>query len=276
MRAALLQLTVSDDPAENRREVLHRIKEAADTGAQFVLTPEVTNVISPDPAHLAAVLQTEDRDETLAALCDAARVYGITLVIGSLALRTDDPDGRYANRSFLIDPQGQIQARYDKIHMFDVEISDAETYRESDRYRPGVSACLADAGFATLGMCICYDMRFPHLARDLAQAGADILTFPSAFSQVTGAAHWEPLLRARAIETGCWVIAPAQTGTHPTSHPKPRKTWGHSMVVDPWGEVRLDAGEAAGVYTVDLNLEMVDQARRRVPALRHDRPYAKP
>ena len=202
MKAALLQLNVSDDPAANLSRTRAFVAEAAGGGAGFVLTPEVTNCVSQDRKRQSRVLQHEADDLTLKGLREAAIRHGIWLSVGSLALKTGDPDGRFANRSFLIDPAGQIVARYDKIHMFDVTVSDTETYRESAGYRPGDKAVVTDTPFAKLGLSICYDIRFAYLYRALAQAGAEVLLIPSAFSPVTGEAHWEPLLRARAIETG--------------------------------------------------------------------------
>ncbi|MEY4305078.1 MAG: hypothetical protein RIT52_1253, partial [Pseudomonadota bacterium] len=169
-----------------------------------------------------------------------------------------------------------IAARYDKIHMFDVNVSDTEIYRESSAYRPGTAAVVADAGFAKIGMAVCYDLRFPHLFRSLAQAGAQILTVPAAFNHITGAAHWEVLLRARAIETGCFVLAPAQTGFHPETGGKGRRTYGHSLAIAPWGEVLADAGTEPGVTLVDLDLAEVAKARSRVPSLTHDREFTAP
>ncbi|SDI80003.1 carbon-nitrogen hydrolase family protein [Aliiruegeria lutimaris] len=276
MRAGLLQLNVSDDPAANLTETLARVEEAVGAGAEFVLTPEVTNCLSGSATRQREVLQGQAEDITLAALREAATRHGIWLLIGSLALKTDDPDGRFANRSFLIDPEGAIVARYDKIHMFDVTVSETETYRESAGYRPGTEAVLAETPFGKLGLTICYDIRFPHLYRRLAQAGAGILTIPAAFSPVTGAAHWELLLRARAIETGAFVLAPAQCGVHPTSRGKQRRTHGHSMVVAPWGEVLADAGEDPTVMLVDIDMAEVTRARSRVPSLTHDRPFGGP
>jgi len=276
MKVALLQLTSSDDPAENLEIVRGMMRQAADQGARFILTPEVTNCVSSSRTHQAAVLSTQDDDATLAGLREEAAQLGVWLLIGSLALKTTDPDGRFANRSFLIGPDGAIGAWYDKIHMFDVQVSEVETYRESAGFRPGDSAVLADAGFAKIGMTVCYDVRFPHLHRSLAQAGAQILTVPAAFSPVTGAAHWEPLLRARAIETGCYVLAPAQTGLHPSSTGGTRRTYGHSMVISPWGEVLADAGTEPGITFVDLAMDDVAQARARVPALMHDRKFTPP
>ena len=275
-RAALLQLNASDDPAANLLATRDLVARAVAAGAGFVLTPEVTNCVSASRTHQRAVLSPESQDRTLAGLCDAAARHGVWLLIGSLALKTDDPDGRFANRSFLIAPDGAIVARYDKIHMFDVEISETESYRESAGFRPGDRTALAQTPFGTVGLTICYDIRFAHLYRALAQAGAEILTVPAAFSPVTGAAHWEVLLRARAIETGCYVLAPAQTGTHPAGVGKPRQTWGHSMAVAPWGEVLADAGTEPGITCIDIDRAEVARARARVPALTHDRPFGPP
>ena len=276
MKAALLQLTSGDDPQANIVMVRNMMRQAAGQGAEFILTPEVTNCVSTSRAHQAAVLMAQDNDPSLVALCAEAAELGVWLLIGSLALKTRDADGRFANRSFLIAPDGTIRAWYDKIHMFDVQVTETETYRESAGYRPGDRAVLADAGFAKIGMTVCYDIRFPHLHRALAQAGAQILTIPAAFSPVTGAAHWEPLLRARAIETGCYVLAPAQTGLHPSSTGGMRRTYGRSMVISPWGEVLADAGTDPGVTVVDLVMGDVAQARARVPALTHDRRFVPP
>ncbi|MCC5970174.1 MAG: carbon-nitrogen hydrolase family protein [Pararhodobacter sp.] len=276
MRAGLMQLSVSDDPQVNLGPVRDAVRQAVAGGAGFVLTPEVTNCVSSSRSHQHRVLRHEEDDPMLALLRDEAARAGIWLLAGSLVLKTHDADGRFANRSFLIDPSGTVTARYDKIHMFDVEVSETETYRESAAIRPGDQAVLAQTPFATLGLSVCYDIRFPQLYRALAQAGAQVLTVPAAFSPVTGTAHWEVLLRARAIETGCYVLAPAQTGDHPTTYGKPRATWGHSMAVAPWGEVLLDAGTEPGVFFVDLDMTEVTKARKRVPALAHDRPFAAP
>ncbi|NNE52248.1 MAG: carbon-nitrogen hydrolase family protein [Sulfitobacter sp.] len=276
MQAALLQLNVTDDPAANLTVTAGLLREAIAAGAQFVLTPEVTNCISTSRKHQNDVLQPEESDITLAAMRLEAEKAGIWLLIGSLALKTTDPDGRFANRSFLIGPDGRIHAKYDKLHMFDVDISPTETWRESDGYRPGDRAVLTETDFARIGMTICYDMRFSHLYRALARAGANVLTVPAAFSPVTGAAHWHSLLRARAIESGCWVIAPAQTGTHASENQRTRDTYGHSLVVDPWGEVVLDAGTDPGVYKFDLDMGKVEEARARVPSLANAREFTGP
>jgi predicted amidohydrolase len=252
------------------------IEEAVAGGAGFVLTPEVTNCLTSSRKHQHSVLHHEDEDPTLAALRKEAARHGIWLLIGSLGVKTHDEDERFANRQILIDPQGEIVARYDKIHMFDVDVTPEETYRESDGYRPGTRAVVADTPFAKIGMTICYDVRFPYLHRRLAKAGAQVLVAPAAFSHVTGAAHWHALLQARAIETGCYVLAPAQTGVHPASVGKSRQTYGHSLVVAPWGEILSDAGTDVGVSYVDLDLEKVSQARRQVPSLSHDREFDGP
>ncbi|TDX31967.1 carbon-nitrogen hydrolase family protein [Rhodovulum visakhapatnamense] len=276
MRAALIQLTSSDLPDENIGLVRESMHEAVAGGADLILTPEVTNCLSPSRVRQNEVLKEEADDPTLAALRQEAASLGVWLLIGSLGLKTSDPDGRFANRSFLIGPGGAIAARYDKIHMFDVEISETETFRESDGYRPGTRAVVAPTPFGTMGLAICYDLRFPHLFRALAHAGAEILTVPAAFSPVTGAAHWEPLLRARAIENGCYVLAPAQCGLHPAAEGRPRRTHGHSLAVSPWGEVLADGGEAPGIVYVDLDREEVVRARARVPSIFHDRDFEAP
>lgn len=276
MQGAILQLNVSDDPVANLAVTLEMLRKAVAGGAQFVLTPEVTNCISTSRKHQQQVLQFEDDDITLAALRAEAKAAGIWLLIGSLGLKTGDADQRFSNRSFMIGQDGEIVAKYDKIHMFDVQINETETWRESEGYRPGTEAVLAKTDFANIGMSVCYDVRFSHLYRALANAGAQILTVPAAFSPVTGAAHWHALLRARAIESGCFVIAPAQTGTHASAAHKTRDTYGHSLVIDPWGEVILDAGKASGVYKFDLDMEKGMAARQRVPSLANARDFSGP
>ena len=276
MRAGLVQLTVGDDPAANLAGTQAHIATAVAGGAGFVLTPECTNLLSSSRSHQRAVMRHEDQDETLAALRDQTAKLRIWLLIGSLGVLTNDPDGRFANRSFLISPSGDIAARYDKIHMFDVNVSETEVYRESAGYRPGSAAVLAETPFAKIGMTVCYDVRFPHLHRRLAQAGAQIITVPAAFNHITGAAHWHVLLRARAIETGCFILAPAQTGFHPERDGKGRNTFGHSLAIAPWGEVLVDGGTEPGVSFVDLDLTAVAKARVRVPSLQHDREFTGP
>lgn len=276
MKAAILQLNSGDDPLANLAATRGMLEDAAAQGAVFVCTPEVTNCVSTSRDHQRSVLALEEDDLTVAALRKDAARLGVWVSIGSLALLTGDADGRFANRSFLIDPEGQIVARYDKIHMFDVQISATETWRESAGYRPGDQAVLARTPLADIGMTICYDVRFPQLYQSLAEAGAQILLVPAAFSPVTGAAHWHTLLRARAIETGCFVIAAAQTGTHASAAHKTRDTYGHSLVVAPWGEVVLDAGTQAGVYLFDLDLAQINAARSRVPSMSHKRLFDGP
>jgi deaminated glutathione amidase len=276
MRAGLVQLTVTDDPVTNLPVTLDLVRQAVAAGAEFVLTPELTNGLSSSRAHQRAVFRHEEADETLAALRSEARAAGIWLLIGSLGVLTHDADGRFANRSFLIAPDGSVAARYDKIHMFDVNVSATEVYRESEGYRPGSKAVVADMPFAKIGMTVCYDVRFPALYRRLAQGGAQVITVPAAFNHITGAAHWETLLRARAIETGCFVLAPAQTGFHPETNGRGRRTHGHSLAIAPWGEVLADAGTEPGVTLVDLDLARVAEARGRVPSLSHDRGFDGP
>jgi predicted amidohydrolase len=276
MRAALLQLSSGDVPQDNVAPVQTALRQAVAHGAGFVLTPEVTNCVSVSRSHQNAVLTDEAGDPVLAMLRNEAARAGIWVLLGSIVVKTGDADRRFANRSLLIDPAGEITARYDKIHLFDVQVTETETYRESAGIRPGDRAVVAQTPFATLGLTICYDLRFPHLHRDLAKAGAQVLTVPAAFSPVTGVAHWETLLRARAIETGCYVLAPAQTGRHPNTTGRERTTWGHSLAIAPWGEVLADAGREPGAIYADLDLDAVEHARSRVPALNHDRPYRAP
>ncbi|MEY8097586.1 carbon-nitrogen hydrolase family protein [Falsihalocynthiibacter sp. S25ZX9] len=275
MRIALCQLNSNDTPANNLPETVGFVRQAIAQGAEFIATPEVTNCVSNSRAHQVAVLQFEEDDITLAALQQEARNAGVWISIGSLGIKLPD-ETRFANRSFLINPQGEIVARYDKIHMFDVEISPTETYKESAGYRPGDRAVVANTDFGGVGLTICYDVRFAHLHRALAKAGAKIILQPAAFSTVSGAAHWHVLLRARAIETGCFIIAAAQCGDHLQSNASKRKTYGHSLVVSPWGEVLADAGDEAGVTIVDIDLSQVDEMRRKIPSLNNDVAFTNP
>lgn len=265
-------MTSSDDPSENLTAAVAMIREAAAGGAHFVLTPEVTNCVSASRSHQKSVLRCEPDDPTLTALSESAHDLGVWLLIGSLALKSGE-DERFVNRSFLIRPDGSIAARYDKMHMFDVTLSETETYRESDGYKPGDRAVVSHVDGVGVGLTICYDLRFPYLYRHLAHAGAKVLTVPSAFSTDTGPVHWQTLLRARAIETGCYVLAPAQTGEHRVNRGRARRTWGHSLVVDPWGEVVADGGTEPGVMFADLDLAKVDDVRSRLPSLSHDRTF---
>lgn len=275
MLIGLVQMTSSDDPAANLAAARDLVDRAAAAGARFVLTPEVTNCISSDRDYQRRILAYEENDIVLDGLRQAAAEHRIWLLIGSLALKVHGED-RFANRSLLISPEGVIVTRYDKIHMFDVNVSETEIYRESAGYRPGERAVAAMLPFAKIGLSICYDLRFPSLYRRLAQAGAEILTVPAAFNHITGAAHWEVLLRARAIETGCFVLAPAQCGTHPSRENRGRRSHGHSLVIAPWGEVLADGGEMPGVVLADLDLAEVARARARVPSLSHDRAFSGP
>ena len=275
MKVAALQLCTSDDPVANLALTLSMVQRAAEAGAQFIATPEVTNCVSSSRRRQNEVLALQENDQTLTALCAAAARFGVWISVGSLALKLPDDD-RFTNRSFMIDPSGQIIAQYDKIHMFDVTLSETEQYRESDGYRAGGHAVIADTAFAKIGMTICYDIRFPHLYRGLAKSGASILLIPAAFARPTGRAHWEVLLRARAIETGCFVIAAAQTGEHQTTQGRPRKTYGHSMIVSPWGEILADAGEDQGIIYADLDLSLVESTRARVPSILSNQSFSEP
>lgn len=275
MKVAALQLCASDDPVANLAITLSMVQQAAEAGAKFIATPEVTNCVSSSRRRQNEVLALQENDQTLVAMCTAAAQFGVWISVGSLALKLPDDD-RFTNRSFMIDPSGQILAQYDKIHMFDVTLSETEQYRESDGYRAGGNAVIADTAFGKIGMTICYDIRFPHLYRVLAKSGALILLIPAAFAQPTGRAHWEVLLRARAIETGCFVIAAAQTGEHQTTRGRPRKTYGHSMIVSPWGEILSDAGEDQGIIYADLDLSLVESTRARVPSILSNQSFSEP
>ncbi len=276
MRVAVLQLTSSDDPAANIVRVQAMLRDAAGQGAQIAMTPEVTNCVSMNRAHQAEVLRVEGEDAFVTGLQATAAETGMWVLAGSLALKAAPPETRFVNRALLISSDGEIAARYDKMHMFDVQVSAEETYRESSGFAPGSRAVLAQTPLGVLGLTICYDVRFAYLYRALAQAGAQVLTVPAAFSPGTGPWHWQPLLQARAIETGCFVVAPAQTGTHAAAEGRQRKTYGRSLVISPWGEVLLDAGTVPGVHVIDLDLSQVAEARRKVPALTHDRTFEGP
>lgn len=275
--AGLVQLTSSDDPATNLTMTEALVRQAAAGGAAFVLTPEVTNIVTSSAERRRAMTHLAHDDPTLARMRVLAEELGIWLLLGSLLVRTDDPDGRLANRSFLIDDRGVVRAAYDKIHLFDAAVDAVETHRESAAIRPGGQATLAQTPWGAVGLTICYDLRFPALYGALAAAGAAILTVPAAFTVPTGRAHWEVLLRARAIETGSFVLAPAQCGRHPAAPGAPqRETWGHSLAVDPWGAVLADGGEAPGVTLVELDPDASTAARARLPALAHARAFAAP
>ncbi|WP_290483557.1 carbon-nitrogen hydrolase family protein [Hyphomonas sp. UBA3601] len=266
VRVACVQMRSGVEIAPNIVAASDLIRDAAGQGAQLVTTPEMTNLLDIRPGKARPKIVPEADDQTLGAMRGLAAELGIWMLIGSIAVTLAGED-RLANRSVLIAPDGSVRARYDKIHMFDVEVGDGQSYRESRAYRPGERAVLAETEFGKLGMTICYDVRFPHLYRKLAQAGAGILTIPAAFTRVTGKAHWHVLVRARAIETGSFVIAPAQGGKHEDG----RETFGHSLIVSPWGEVLAEkADDEPGVILADLDLDAVAKARRRIPSLGND------
>jgi len=267
LRIGLVQTTTGIDPVEEAARLSDAIAALAGEGAQLIFTPEMSGYLDRDRGRAAGNVRAEADDPVLAAVTAAARQHGVWVALGSLALTTGE---RFANRSFLVDDKGTIRARYDKIHLFDVTLGNGESYRESAAYRPGEAAVVAKTPWGRLGLTICYDVRFPALHAALARAGAVMLAVPAAFTRPTGEAHWHVLLRARAIETGCFVIAAAQTGVHADG----RATYGQSLVVAPWGEVLLDMGTDPGTAVCDIDLGAVAAARGKVPALDHIRPFA--
>jgi predicted amidohydrolase len=269
-RVGIVQTTTGIDPAVEAVRLADAIGRLAADGATIVFTPEMSGRLDKDRKRLMASLMAESDDPVLAAVRAAAAQHGVWVHLGSLAL--DSGDGRVVNRGFVIDSGGGIVAHYDKIHLFDVDLPGGERYRESSTYAPGERAVVATSPLGGLGLTICYDLRFPNLHAALARAGARVIAVPAAFTRPTGRAHWEVLLRARAIETGCFVVAAAQTGEHEDG----RATYGHSLVISPWGEVLLDMGEAAGEAVIEIDLALVDEARGRVPSLRHGRDWAMP
>ena len=269
-KAACVQMNSAAEIAPNLESASAFIRAAAGEGAQLIMTPENTTLIEPNRARQLAKTPTEEAHPGVPHFSGLAKELGIWLLIGSMPVRADER--RIANRSFLFDPNGAIVARYDKIHMFDVDLPNGETYRESNGVKPGEQAVVASTPWGGLGLTICYDVRFAYLNRALAHAGATMLTVPAAFTVPTGQAHWHVLLRARAIETGCFVFAPAQTGEHAEG----RLTYGHSLIVSPWGEVLADAGEKPGYIVADIDLDHIQKARAMVPALRHDREFERP
>lgn len=267
-RAGLVQMCTGRDVARNLSELSRLVREAAAAGAQYIQTPEVSVLMERDRARLFVETRPEEGNPAVAHCQALARELGIWLHLGSMGVLVK-PD-KIANRSYLFSPEGRIAARYDKIHMFDVELTGGESYRESRNFEPGSKAVLADLPWGTLGLTICYDMRFPALYRALAKAGAQLIAVPSAFTVPTGQAHWHALLRARAIEAQCFILAAAQAGTHENG----RATYGHSIIVSPWGEVLAEAdGDQCAVIVTDIDMEAVEEARRRVPSLQHDRPF---
>jgi len=267
LRIACLQMTSGDDIAANIKKLHGLVEKAAIGGAQLIASPENTFLMKASDSEKHAHHTQEEHPGVLAAAA-MAKQNKCWLLIGSVAVKVDE-SGKALNRSLLFNPGGEIVAHYDKIHLFDVEVGDGQVYKESARIIAGQHGVLGAIGDAKLGMTVCYDVRFPHLYRALAKAGANILAVPAAFTQVTGEAHWHVLLRARAIENSCFVIAPAQTGTHPGN----RQTYGHSLIIDPWGKILADGGTQEGVIMADIDLGEVAKVRKRLPSLEHDRPY---
>lgn len=267
MRAAIFQMTSGIDPAENAAAIVEQAARARAEGADILLTPEMAGYLDRDRERAAATLRSEADDPVLAKVREAAARLGLWIHLGSLPLKDERSDGRWSNRSFMIDGSGEIRARYDKIHLFDVDLATGESWRESAVYGPGEQVVAVDTPWARMGLSICYDMRFPDLYRALTNAGATILLAPAAFTVPTGRAHWHILLRARAIEAGCFVIAAAQTGRHADG----RETYGHSLIVDPWGDIVLDMDEEAGLALADIDLSRIEEVRARVPAIANRR-----
>jgi predicted amidohydrolase len=265
MRIALLQMTTGIDPGANARTLTDAIADAKKGGAAMLFTPEMSGLLDSNRTRATANLYPEADDPVLSAVCEAATEQGVWVHLGSLAVRGDD--GKLANRAYVIDPEGNIRARYDKLHLFDVDLPTGESWRESASYTPGSGAVVVDTPVGHIGLAICYDMRFPDLFRALSDAGATILAVPAAFTRPTGAAHWHILLRARAIEAAAFVVAAAQTGVHEDG----RATYGHSLVIDPWGEVLLDMGEEAGLGFAEIDPARTADVRARIPVLAHRR-----
>ena len=268
LKLACIQANTGNDLAANLATVTAMVREAAGSGAKFILTPEYTLMMDGSGRVMREQALPADGGAPLAQLRALAKELGIWLLIGSLTLRTEEE--RIANRSFLINDGGEIAASYDKIHMFDCTLPDGKVIRESSAYRPGGKAVVAETPWGKLGLTICYDLRFPALFRTLAQAGAQMITVPSSFQRQTGSAHWHPLLQARAIENGCYIVAPAMCGEHAGN----RQTYGHSLVVNPWGEVVADGGEAAGITYAEIDVKRVAKTRAMIPSLTHDRAYS--
>ncbi len=267
MKIALLQMTSGIDPEVNARTLVAAIGEAAAGGADMLFTPEMSGCLDRDRQRSAAVITAESDDPVLTAVRSAARAAGLWVHLGSLAI-SDVPSGKRRNRGFLIDARGEIRARYDKIHLFDVDLPGGESWRESNTYIGGDRPAIAQSSWGKIGLTICYDVRFPDLYRALSNAGADIISVPAAFTVPSGEAHWHVLLRARAIESSAFVVAAAQVGEHEDG----RRTYGHSLVIDPWGTVLLDAGEEPGLYWAELPLERIADVRQKIPSLAHRKP----
>jgi predicted amidohydrolase len=268
MRAAILQATSGVHPANNAEMLVDCIAQAKASGADMIFTPEMVGRLDRDRARAISTLTDEKHDPVLAAAREAAAREGLWVHVGSLALSGEREDGRWVNRSFVIDDRGEIRARYDKIHLFDVDLATGESWRESAIYGPGENLVTVGTPWGLVGLSICYDLRFADLYRRLSDGGAQILVIPAAFTVPTGRAHWETLLRARAIESACFVIAPAQVGHHEDG----RETWGHSLVIDPWGEILLDMGDKPGLAFAEIDMARVDETRARIPVIDHRRP----
>ncbi|MBR2535244.1 MAG: carbon-nitrogen hydrolase family protein [Hyphomicrobium sp.] len=266
-RAGLVQMCSGRDVARNVRDATDLVRRAASEGADYIQTPEVTTLMELERPRLLAEIQPEKNNAALATFADLARDLGRWLHIGSMAVKLDDD--RFANRSYLIDPTGRLAARYDKIHMFDVDLGNGHVYRESESYAPGDQAVIADLPWGPIGLTICYDLRFPALHRALAKDGARYIAAPAAFTRITGEAHWHTLLRARAIEAQSFVFAAAQGGLHENG----RETFGHSLIISPWGQILAEAGSDPGVVVADIDVSILDDVRRRIPSLTHDRAF---
>lgn len=270
MKIAVLQMTAGIDPADNARALVQAVRDAKAGGADMLFTPEMSNLIDRNRARAAETIRSEGDDPVLAEVRAAAAEHGIWVHLGSLAVKGDAPDAKWRNRAFVIAPDGSIAARYDKIHLFDVDLASGESWRESAVYEGGEQAVAVRLPEAVLGLSICYDIRFSAVFAALSRAGADIIAVPAAFTVPTGQAHWHVLLRARAIENACFVVAAAQTGEHEDG----RSTYGHSLVIDPWGEILLDMGEAPGLGFAELDLARIADVRARVPVIANRRPVA--
>ncbi|MAF62801.1 MULTISPECIES: carbon-nitrogen hydrolase family protein [Pseudomonadota] len=270
MKIAVLQMTAGIDPADNARTLVQAVRDAKAGGADMLFTPEMSNLIDRNRARAGETIRGEDEDVVLVAVRAAAAEHRIWVHLGSLAVKGDAPDAKWRNRAFVIAPDGSIAARYDKIHLFDVDLASGESWRESAVYEGGEQAVAVRLPEAVLGLSICYDIRFSAVFAALSRAGADIIAVPAAFTVPTGQAHWHVLLRARAIENACFVVAAAQTGEHEDG----RSTYGHSLVIDPWGEVLLDMGEESGLGFAELDLARIADVRARVPVIANRRPVA--
>ena len=271
-KAACIQNCASIDANQTCDRAEELIREAASMGADLICTPEFFSCLDTQISGLSTNPHPEEKHPALARFKTLADQLNKWILLGSLTIQGNINDSRLFNRSYLVNPSGDIVARYNKIHLFDIDIDKEEVYREPDQFQPGTEAVVAPTPWGMLGMTVCYDVRFPHLYRDLAKAGAGILTVPSAFTKKTGEAHWHVLLRSRAIETASFIIAPCQSGTHGIG-----TTYGHSLIIDPWGNILGDGnGEDEGVVLAEINLALIQKARRRIPALKHDRQYAKP